>query len=87
MLADVLDLFERTPQALCAQDVAKRLGKDPSVVEGMLVLLVRMGKLVEVASTSLCDSCPVSAKCLRIEAPRRTYSLVSHAVMDINEGL
>lgn len=87
MIAEALDEFERTARALCPQEIAKRLGKEPSVVEGMLELLVRMGKLVEVENTGLCDSCPAYAKCLRVESPLRTFTLVSEEVFDIDEGV
>ncbi|NIS81769.1 MAG: hypothetical protein GTO14_16530 [Anaerolineales bacterium] len=87
MLGDILDEFGRTRNTLYFQDVSKRLGKEPAVVEGMLELLVRVGRLVEVNGARICDSCPMRAKCLCLKSSHRTFSLASEMTLDFNESV
>ncbi len=61
---------------MCLEEVAQKLGREPSVVEGMLETLVKLGKLVEIGS-EVCDLCPASSMCILISPARRTFTLAS----------
>ncbi|KPK94713.1 MAG: hypothetical protein AMJ88_03380 [Anaerolineae bacterium SM23_ 63] len=74
MLSQILTEFGNTTRGLCLEEIVQRLGKNPRVVEGALDLLVNMGKLDEIES-STCDLCPVRGVCGVISAPKRIYIL------------
>jgi Mn-dependent DtxR family transcriptional regulator len=75
MLTDILEACKTAPQGLCLEEIAHRLKKDPSVVEGMIDQLLRMGRLVERPAQAICETCPARASCILIERPVRVYSV------------
>jgi hypothetical protein len=77
MLSQILAELENSTIGLCLEEIAQRLGKDPSVVAGALDLLVNMGRLNELES-SKCDVCPVSSMCSVISDPKRIYILTAN---------
>jgi len=76
MLSRILAIYEQDPGVMCLEEVAQKLGREPSVVEGMLETLVKLGKLVEIGS-EVCDLCPASSMCILISSARRTFTLAS----------
>jgi predicted transcriptional regulator with HTH domain len=77
MLRQILDMIEREPNSLYLEEIAYRLDKAPSAVEGMLDTLVCMGKLVEVNQTTLCEICQLRSVCIASPPASRTYALAS----------
>ncbi len=75
MLTDILEACKTTPQGLCLEEIAHRLKKDPSVVEGMIDQLLHMGRLVERPAKTVCETCPTRASCVLMERPVRVYSV------------
>jgi hypothetical protein len=73
MLSRILAEFERTPEPLCIDEIAKSLEAEPAAVEAGLDLLVQMGRLVEIGGLEACSSCPVRSGCYLIPATRRTF--------------
>jgi hypothetical protein len=76
MLSSILAIYEQDPGALCLEEVAQKLDREPSVVEGMLETLVNLGKLVEIG-TETCGLCPASSTCILISSGRRSFTLAS----------
>ena len=76
MLSSILAIYEQDPGVLCVEEVAQKLGREPSVVEGMLETLVNLGKLVEIGAET-CGLCPASSSCILISSERRSFTLAS----------
>jgi len=76
MLSSILAIYEQDLRALCVEEVAQKLDREPSVVEGMLDTLVNLGKLVEIG-TEDCGLCPASSMCTLISSGRRSFTLAS----------
>jgi hypothetical protein len=77
VLIEILNEFQRNRSILCADDIAQKLSFEPSTVEGMLEMLTRMGKLVEIGGQSACEICPDHTSCLLITPARKMYALPS----------
>jgi hypothetical protein len=80
MLSDILDICRDAPQGIRLEEIARKLQKDPSVIEGMVVHLLRMGKLIRRPGESVCDICPQSSSCVLLKSseellfiPMNTY--------------
>jgi hypothetical protein len=82
MLTEILATFEAEPAGLCSDDIAHRLGAEPSAVEGMLETLVRMGKLVEAVASETCNACHAHSMCLAISNARLSFTLPSRTPVD-----
>ena len=78
MLRSILAIYEQDPGALCVDEVAQKLDREPSVVEGMLETLVKLGKLVEI-DTETCGLCAARSMCILISSGRRSFTLASRA--------
>jgi len=76
MLSRILAIYEQDPGARCVEEVAQKLDREPSVVEGMLETLVKLGKLIEIDSET-CDLCPANSMCILISSGRRSFTLAS----------
>ena len=76
MLRSILTIYEQDSGALCVEEVAHKLDREPSVVEGMLETLVNLGKLVEIG-TETCYLCPNSSSCFSISSGGRSFILAS----------
>lgn len=76
MLSRILAIYEQDPGIMCVEEVAQKLDREPSVVEGMLETLVKLGKLIEIGAET-CDLCPASSMCILISSGRRSFNLAS----------
>ena len=76
MLNRILAIYEQDPGIMCVEEVAQKLDREPSVVEGMLETLVKLGKLIEIGSET-CDLCAASSMCILISSGRRSFNLAS----------
>ena len=76
MLSSILAIYEQDPGALCLEEVAQKLDREPSVIEGMLETLVKLGKLVEI-DTETCGLCAARSMCILISSGRRSFTLAS----------
>ena len=76
MLSRILAIYEQDPGVMCVEEVAQKLDREPSVVEGMLETLVKLGKLIEIDSET-CDLCPASSMCILISSGNRSFTLAS----------
>lgn len=65
MLRQILSTFETSPGPLSLDLLATQLGMDRIVLEGMLVELVAMGRLVRIEdrSGSVCAACGIKKRC------------------------
>jgi hypothetical protein len=65
MLRQVLAAFAATPGALSQDELARRLGVDRAVLDGMLAELVAMGRLVRLAdrADAPCGPCAIKGRC------------------------
>ncbi len=83
MLERILTEFRKYTMPLTSEYLSKALQIEPSVLEGMLCMLERKGRIIEVPATSLgnenichCHSCPLQHAC----PPNGTwYALVDYA--------
>ena len=76
MLNRILAIYEQDPGSLCVEEVAQKLDREPSVVEGMIETLVNLGELVEIGAED-CGLCPASSMCTLISSGRRSFTLAS----------
>lgn len=64
MLSELLSLLEQNQGQIHIQELSQRLDIPPSVLAGMIQLLVQKGRLVEVNLTcGLCETCALRATC------------------------
>lgn len=79
MLSEVLRVFRQTGEPLDLNGLGRRLGIERSTLEGMLDLLVRQGKLKEVApGFGDCARCNMRLSCAHLQASNlagRVYEL------------
>jgi hypothetical protein len=76
MLKQILAEFEQSPTMLCLDELSQKLAVTPSALEGMLDMLVRKGRLLEIsAAHSACTSCPARAGCVIIRSSAKSYIL------------
>jgi hypothetical protein len=54
MLRQIMDEFYNSDGALAVGELSKRLGVEPSAIEGMLDTLVRLGKLTVLSNGGAC---------------------------------
>lgn len=73
-LVDVMQHFKESGGVLSTAHVAEKLGKDASVVSGMLETLVRMGRLRLVEGRG-CELCPLRSACSPPDASLKCYCL------------
>ena len=76
MLNSILAIYTQDPGSLCVEEVAQKLDREPSVVEGMIETLVNLGELVEIGAED-CGLCPASSMCNLISSERRSFTLAS----------
>jgi Mn-dependent DtxR family transcriptional regulator len=64
MLTELLHLLEQNNAEYDLQELGRILGVQPSAVAGMLELLVRKGRVVEMgADCGICDTCGIRGHC------------------------
>lgn len=68
MLGEILKAFRETGEPLDLKELSRRLGTEPSALEGMLETLVRQGKLREVKPGSAeCAGCSGRLSCAHLQ--------------------
>ena len=82
MLTEILKACETSPQGLCLEEISRRLKKDPSTVEGMIDLLVHLGKIVEHPAETVCETCPARTSCVLIGRSDRLYSVPMNTIKE-----
>ena len=73
-LVEVMQHFKENGGVLSTVQVAERLGKDATVVSGMLETLVRMGRLRLVEQRG-CELCPLRTACSPSDVSIKCYCL------------
>ena len=64
MLSELLRLLEQNHAEYNLQELGRILGVQPSAVSGMLEMLVRKGRVVEMgADCGICDTCGIRGHC------------------------
>jgi DNA-binding MarR family transcriptional regulator len=75
MLREILATFAATPGALSQDELARRLGVDGAVLDGMLSELVRLGRLerLDDRAGAPCAACTVKGRCPYVLDVAGTY--------------
>jgi Mn-dependent DtxR family transcriptional regulator len=73
-LVDVMQHFKESGGVFSTAQVAEKLGKDATVVSGMLETLVSMGRLRLVEERG-CELCPLRSACSPPDASLKCYCL------------
>jgi hypothetical protein len=77
MLSELIQLLEENDGQVDLAAVSRRLNAQPSAVSGMLEMLVRKGRVVEIAPTcGICDSCALSSNCTLPARRIKRYEIV-----------
>jgi len=84
MLSKILEICINKPDGAELNEIARRLNKNPMVVEGMIDQLVRMGKLVELREYPMCKMCPTQSSCILLKSSERLFCVSMNAVQDDN---
>lgn len=78
MLSELIRLLEEDSDNMSLQELSKTLGVHTSVVSGMLGLLVRKGRILEINPVcGLCDTCLLNNKCDESIHQAKIYKLSS----------
>jgi DNA-binding IclR family transcriptional regulator len=76
MLNQLLACFEGRRNALSLDEISRQLKAEPGAVLGMLDLLVRRGRLVEVGPDGgYCATCGLESQCSLLAARGKRYVL------------
>jgi DNA-binding IclR family transcriptional regulator len=76
MLNQLLAVFARSSSALCLDEISRELQAESSAVVGMLDLLVRHGRLIEVGPDGgYCAACGLQSECNLLAARGKRYVL------------
>jgi Mn-dependent DtxR family transcriptional regulator len=64
MISELLQVLERNQGELDLTQLGRQMQSQPSAVAGMIEMLVRKGRLIEVASTcGVCETCGIENQC------------------------
>jgi hypothetical protein len=64
MLTQLIDLLEKRHNGLGLDELSRELGAHPSAVAGMIEVLVRKGRLIEIGPDGgCCTVCPAHSDC------------------------
>jgi DNA-binding IclR family transcriptional regulator len=78
MLNQLLALFAGRHRGLSIEEISRELGAQPGAVAGMLDLLVRRERLVEIGPDgAYCASCGLESHCSLLAARGKRYVLAS----------
>jgi Mn-dependent DtxR family transcriptional regulator len=78
MLTDLLRLLEQNHAEYGLQELGRILGVQPSAVAGMLEMLVRKGRVVEMgADCGICDTCGIRGHCDIPVTRAKRYKIVA----------
>ena len=80
MLSEIIRQFKEAPGPMDLSDLGRRLGVDRSALDGMLLQLVRQGKLREIgADIEACSHCNSRISCAQMKSTSvtgKSYELV-----------
>lgn len=80
MVTQVLDLLEQHRGGLGAREISRRLGIQPSALDGLLDWLVRKGRLVKLdPCDTACGACPLQTECNLLAGRQPRYVFVGRA--------
>ena len=75
MLSEILEVCQSAPQGVSIEEIANTLNKPLSVVEAMVHHLLRIGKLIESTTETICQMCPARSSCILLESSDRIFSV------------
>ena len=76
MLRTLIDLLEQQRGGLGLAEISRQLQTEPGVVQGMLSLLVRQGRVVEIGpDDQVCTTCPLTSRCSLLTGQNVRYVL------------
>jgi hypothetical protein len=77
MLRKIVAEFQQNSKALCLEELSQRLSIEPGALEGMLQMLVRKGRLLEIdfGHNNACSHCPARGGCMVIGRLGKGYLL------------
>ena len=84
MLRQILETFDTWPGPVSLEALSRRLEVEPPVLEGMLVELVRMGRLVRLdpRAAAACSACGHAQGCPFVLSLTGTYFATPTSVAD-----
>ncbi|HET9588998.1 MAG TPA: FeoC-like transcriptional regulator [Anaerolineales bacterium] len=83
MLAQLVTLLESKENGLSLAEISRALGAQPSAVLGMLALLVKKGKLIEIGPDGkCCAACGLESECNLLAARGKRYAVASSVVFN-----
>lgn len=84
MLRQILETFDTWPGPVSLEALSRRLEVEPAVLEGMLVELVRMGRLVRLdpRGAASCSACGHAQGCPFVLSLTGTYFATPTSVAD-----
>lgn len=78
MLKEIMAEFQQNERPLCLTELSQKLAVETSALEGMVQILVRKGRLLEIEPTpSGCHLCPIKAGCFLMSESQKSYYLGS----------
>lgn len=85
MLSELVALLESREHGLRLDEISRALGAQPSAVRGMLDLLVRRGRLLEIGPDgNACAACGVKPQeCSLLAARGARYILVQRSTLNV----
>lgn len=87
MLNQLLALLAGRRNALSLDEISRELQAQPGAVLGMLELLVRRGRLVEIGPDGgYCATCGLESQCSLLAARGKRYVLATNGEMPHHEG-
>ena len=86
MLSEILKVCQSAPQGVSIEEIAHTLNKPPSVIEGMVHYLLRMGKLIRYTSETICQMCPTRSSCILLESSEGLYSIPLSTAQEYNHN-
>lgn len=84
MLSKIFEICKNKPQGANLNEIARKLNKDPIIVEGMVNHLLRMGKLIKHTEGLICDTCPARGSCILLKSTERRFVISMNAVQEYN---
>ncbi len=83
MLQAILTEFRQSGFILPLDRLSQRLHVDPDVLEGMLLTLIRKGRIIEIdKAQAVCQTCPVHTRCGAVSGGGKLYMLAERLPPD-----
>ncbi|UCG24261.1 MAG: hypothetical protein JSW55_19430 [Chloroflexota bacterium] len=78
MLSRLVHLLEENEGEIDLAAISRSLNAQPSAVSGMLEMLARKGRLIEIGPTcGVCDTCGLSSQCVLPARRIKRYQVVN----------